>query len=73
MVKKKFKNISEKEKYMFEIKNASSDPLNGFHNPLKGHALWFEKTQNSVISEVSSAVESNGAAQCPQEFSKNNS
>ena len=73
VVKKKFKNISEKEKYMFEIKNASSDPLNGFHNPLKGHALWFEKTQNSVISEVSSAVESNGAAQCPQEFSKNNS
>ena len=55
------------------LKNASSDPLNGFHNPLKGHALWFEKTQNSVISEVSSAVESNGAAQCPQEFSKNNS
>ena len=27
VVKKKFKNISEKEKYMFEIKNASSDPL----------------------------------------------
>lgn len=55
------------------LKNASPDLLNGFHNPFKGHAPWFAKTQNSVISEVSSAVESNGAAQCPQEFSENNS
>lgn len=34
------------------LKNASLDLLNGFHNPLLGHALWSEKTQNSIIPEV---------------------
>ena len=53
------------------LKNASLDLLNGFHNPLKGHALWFEKTQNAIISEVSSVVESNDSARCLKEFSDN--
>lgn len=35
--------------------NGSLDLLNGFHNPLMGHALRFEKTQNSVISKVPSS------------------
>lgn len=55
------------------LKNARLDLLNGFHNPLKGHALWLEKTQNAIISEVSSVVESSDSARCLKEFSENNS